>query len=166
MQKNQSRPITTCPVVTFPLEDCVCVLLINTSLEDDGSLRCDTPLGRGWDRVKLQGLAGIAQYKSDCIADMKTWVQISNTHLKTLGLAMHIPLIIACSGVETGESLGLAAYRDNFCLNRENMTPDAHARVHAPACVCMSRHRLQLPFWYTWCACQALENCSSNSWPD
>lgn len=29
--ENQSRPITTCPLVTFPPEDCVCVLLINTA---------------------------------------------------------------------------------------------------------------------------------------
>lgn len=28
--------------------------------------------GGEWDRVKLQGLAGIAQCKSDCIADKKT----------------------------------------------------------------------------------------------
>lgn len=28
--------------------------------------------GGEWDRVKLQGLGGIAQHKSDCFADMKT----------------------------------------------------------------------------------------------
>lgn len=120
--------------MTFPLEDCVCVLLINTAWKMMNLLDVTLLQGGEWGRVKLQGLAGIAQCKSDCIADKKTWVQIFNTHLKTLGLAMHIPLIIARAGVETG--VGCLPGITSVSIERTwHLTP-MHGCMHLHVCTC------------------------------